>query len=329
MHENGGIAAIVWAPYLRHAEDYAKHLNASFYKIHYLLFNRPILAPIKYVLQCLKTWLVLLRQRPSAVYVFISPVFAALSVYFYCRLAGVPYIMDIGGGALISRRWAWTTPLVRVLARKARVNIVDQEMRKCLLKSWGAETILLERPPLAVEWKRCKPEGDTGGFKVTLVSVFAPDEPVELVLGAAERLPEVRFFILGDTSLAKRNLLATAPSNVVFTGYLSSDDYWNRLDSSQAIMVLTTYADSLSSGAVEAMALGKPLILSRQPALIGYFTKGAKFVDHSVESIVKGVQDVREQEHCLAQESVELSTEKRKRWETEFQKIWALLGSED
>ncbi len=115
MQGKGGIAAIVWAPSLRHTEDFANLLHASLYEIHYLLYQRPILAPIKYIPQCLKTWLVLLKQRPSVVYVFISPVFAALSVFIYCRIARVPYIMDVGGQALISRKWKWKYPLCEFL----------------------------------------------------------------------------------------------------------------------------------------------------------------------------------------------------------------------
>jgi glycosyltransferase involved in cell wall biosynthesis len=329
VHNHGGIAAIVWAPSLRHAEDHSKCLDASFYRIHYLLHKRPILAPIKYIPQCLKTWMVLFRQRPSAVYVFISPVFAALSVCVYCKIAAVPFIMDVGGQALISRKWKWTIPLVRLLAKQARVNIVDQQRFKLLFESWGAETLLLERPPLVQKWQQNDSMIEEDQFTVTLVNTFSGDEPIELVLAAAERLPDVRFFILGDTALAKRSLLAKAPGNVIFTGYLSGDDYWELLDASRAVMVFTTDHHSLTSGAVEGMALGKPLILSNQPALTDYFTKGVVFVDHSAERIVKGVQTVQDQEHHLTQQIHELAIEKRERWEREFQKIWGLLGVEN
>ncbi len=223
--------------------------------------QRPLLAPIKYVPQTLKTWLVLLRQRPSAVYVFISPVFAALCVYIYCWFAGVPFIMDVGGHAIISRKWAWTVPLVRFLAGKARVNIVDHENFKALFDSWGVETVMLERPPYASGPKLAESKTEKSVFTVTLISTFASDEPIEIVLDAAKQLSEMRFFILGDTGLAKKSLLVNAPGNVVFTGYLSGDDYWELLNSSQVLMVLTTAPESLLSGAVEGMALGKPLIL--------------------------------------------------------------------
>ena len=165
-------------------------------------------------------------------------------------------------------------------------------------------------------------------FTVTLISTFASDEPIEIVLDAAEQLSEMRFFILGDTGLAKKGLLAKSPSNVTFTGYLSGDDYWELLNSSHVLIVLTTASNSLLSGAVEGMALGKPLVLSKQPVLTAYFKKGAVFVDHSMESIVLGVRAVREHEDRYTREIKELAVEKRERWENEFQKIWTLIGIE-
>jgi glycosyltransferase involved in cell wall biosynthesis len=328
MLNRGGIAAIVWSPGLRHVKDYSRRLNASLYNIHYLLPQRPLLAPIKYIPQCLKTWIVLLRQRPSAVYVFISPVVAALCVYLYCWLAKVPFIMDVGGHAIISRKWAWSVPLVRILSRKARVNIVDQEAFRKLFESWGAKTLLLERPPLGSNKKLSGLLSEDGRFTITLISTFSPDEPIEAVLEAAKQLKDIDFFILGDTRKANRKLLNKAPDNVTFTGYLAGDDYWERLVSSQIVMALTTASNSLLSGAVEGMALGKPLILSNQPTLTTYFEKGVVFVDDSVEGIVEGVKTAQVQQYCLAQEISELAVEKRERWENEFQKIWDLLGVE-
>ncbi len=80
-------------------------------------------------------------------------------------------------------------------------------------------------------------------------------------------------------------------------------------------MVLSEDLYSLSSGAVEGMGLGKPLILSKQPALIEYFYKGALFVDNSIKGIVNGIITFRDQEKRLKQEIDELAFEKQKRWE--------------
>lgn len=326
--KQGATAAIAWVPYEERTEQYAQRLNATLYKIHYLRYKRPILAPIKYIPQWLKTWAVLFRQRPAVVYVMNPPVFAALSVFIYCRLSGTSYVMDTHSPALYSRKWAWTVPLQRALAKQALVNIVDQYRYKHLFESWGAKALILERPPINIPGDSLKHVADPNKFSVTVVNTFAGDEPLEPVLGAAKQLPEIHFFILGDTALAKKAILRMAPSNVVFTGYLLGNDYWNRLYSSRAVMVLTSYPYSLLGGAQEGMALGKPLIISRQPTLTEYFTKGAIFVDHSVESIVKGIRRLREQEYCLTQEIVELAAEKRERWETKFQELLALIGSD-
>ncbi len=324
--KQGGIAAIVWAPYEKRTEQYARHLNASLYPIHYLLYERPILAPIKYIPQCIKTWIVLRRQRPLVVFVTNPPVFAALSVYIYCRLSGTPYIMDTHSPALFGWKWAWTVPLQRALARPALVNLVDQRRYKRLFESWGARALVLDDPPMNLRISdQLKHAADPTQFDVTVVSTFARDEPLELVLGAAEQLPEIRFFILGDTALAKKTLLNAAPDNVVFPGYLLSDAYWNRLYSSRAILVLTTHPYSLLGGAQEAMVLGKPLILSRQPALTDYFTRGTVFVDHSIESIVAGVRELKQHEQSLSQEMADLAVEKRERWEVGFQELLARI----
>jgi len=257
--------------------------------------------------------------------VFISPVFAALSVFVYCWLAKIPFVMDVGGQALISPKWKWSLPLVRFLARKARINILDHQGFKPLFEGWGAKAILLERPPMPVAWSRNGLFVRDNKFAVTLISSLDGDDPIETVLRAAERIPKTRFFIMGDTALAKRSLLMNTPTNVTFTGYLAGDDFWELLDSSRAVMALTNAPDSLLSSAIEGMTAGKPLILSRQPVLTSYFVKGAVFVDHSPESIVAGVQAVRNQEENLVQQITELAAEKREKWEKEFQKLESII----
>jgi len=325
MTKQGGIAAIVWAPYETRTARYARYLNASLYNIHYLRYKRPLLAPLKYLPQCLKTWAVLYQQRPSVVYVTNPPVFAALSAFIYCRLSGATCVMDTHSPSLFVPKWSWTVPLQRALAQRVKVNIVDQERFKALFESWGAKALVLQDPPIGISPERLKRENGSNQFTVTVVSTFDSDEPVELVVEAAKQLPMVRFFILGDTSRANNRLLKSAPDNVTFPGYLLHDAYWNQLYNSQAVMVLTTHPYSLLAGAQEGMVLEKPLLLSRQPALTNHFTKGAIFIDHSVESVVTGIQTIQAEVHCLAQEMSELAVEKREQWESTFKNLLALI----
>ena len=305
---------------------FSEHLGATLYKIHYLLYKRPFVAPFKYPLQCLKTWAVLYRERPSVVYVMNPPVFGVLSVFIYCRLLGASYVMDTHPPALYGRKWSWTVPLQRALAKRALVNVTDQDRYKVRFESWGAKTLVLGNPPIDISCDGFAETAKPDQFTVTVVNTFAGDEPLEVVFGAATKLPEVRFFVLGDTAHARKVLLKVAPKNVVFTGYLLGDAYWQRLCASQAVMVLTSYPYSLLQGAQEGMSAGRPLILSRQPALTEFFTKGAVFVDHSVESIVAGVQEAQQRERVLSNEIAHLAVEQRERWEATFRELLALIG---
>lgn len=328
MSKQRDVTLVFWGPHSRHTEDAANRLGASFHVIHYFGFSwrkASWVTPIKYVLQCFKTWAILVRERPSAVYVIIPPTFSALSVYLYCLLARVPFVMDVHGHSLTSKKWAWTIPLQRFLARRALATIVDQAMYRQTFESWGARTLVLERAP--VDCVPAQPAaGAPGPFSVTVVSIFAEDEPVDLVVEAARQLPDVHFFITGDTARASSELIESAPSNVTFAGYLRGDEYWQRLHGSNAVMTLTTEPYSLVSGGVESMSLGKPTILSRQPVLVEYFTRGAVFVDHTVESISAGVRQAQANEARLAEEISELGAEKRRRWLRVHRELQQLLA---
>jgi glycosyltransferase involved in cell wall biosynthesis len=324
------IAAVAWSPHDPRSTQYARRLGAELYKIHYLKWKRPLLAPFKYVLQNFKTWWVLARQRPKVIYVAVSPVFSALSVYLYCRVSGAKYIIDIHGSALHSRKWGWSVPLLRWLARRALANVIDQERHRALLESWGAKAFVLERAPVSVSVSELQAGErrvhDPEQFSVTVVNCFNEDEPLEPVYGAALLLPKVHFFVLGDTALAKKSLLKSAPSNVSFTGYLYNQDYWNRLYASNVIVVLTTQPYSLLGGAQDGLVLGKPLVLSDQPVLREYFTCGTVFVDNCAESLAMGITEAKVRRNALAWELEELAVEKRARWEDEFSKLLHLVG---
>jgi glycosyltransferase involved in cell wall biosynthesis len=326
MEQKGGIAVVFWGPHSVCTERFARNLHAPCYLIHYLSWKRPWIAPFKYPPMWLKTWWVLYQQRPSAVLVINTPVFAPLCVYLYCFVARIPFAMNVHGHTLSGRKWGWSRPLQHFLAKKAVVNLVGTTTYMQTFQSWGARTLFLEDPPLEIpqEFYNNTKFGDK--YNITVVSTFAGDEPLDLVLESAQRLPEVLFFILGDTRLVKKEFIQQAPHNIVFPGYLKGDDYWMQLLSSHAVMTLTTNPYSLVAGGLEGMYVGKPLILSRQPALIDYFIKGTVFIDHTVESMVAGIQQVQENEFTLTRESSELAAEKRARWESAFREFVKILG---
>ena len=63
---------ITWYPYCRRSDALAEQLGARSHLIHYLKFKVPYLAPIKYLLQSIRTVWILCVERPSLVVVVTS-----------------------------------------------------------------------------------------------------------------------------------------------------------------------------------------------------------------------------------------------------------------
>jgi glycosyltransferase involved in cell wall biosynthesis len=250
-----------------------------------------------------------------------------MSVFVYCKLMSANYILDTHPPAFYSKKWRWSVSILRYFAKYASINITDQERFKQLYETWGARAIILSKPSRLVRQSNINqilpPKGE---MIVTVVNTFAPDEPLEPILRAAEQLPNYYFYITGDTIYADRNILTNKTKNVIFTGYLLNDEYWNQLEKSRVVMVLTTYPHSLLAGAQDAMDIGKPMILSKQPVLTEYFSKGVIFVENTTKGIVDGLLTFCEKELYLIQEVPELLLEKQAEWDENYMELLNLIG---
>lgn len=61
MGKRNDLAVVVWAPEENRSEQIAERFGAPCYQIHYFAYKRPLIAPIKYVPQAIKTLVVLWR----------------------------------------------------------------------------------------------------------------------------------------------------------------------------------------------------------------------------------------------------------------------------
>ena len=178
--------AVSWSPYSRRSEMFARELNGRLRCIHYLRFQYPLHAPIKYALQAARTWQVLWRERPDAVHVQTPPFLCGLVVYLYGRLVGAPYVFEYHSAAF-GRAWDWAKPIQRFLARHAAANIVTNQHWAGVVNDWGAEALVMFDPFL--ELPPGEPYPVEPGFNVLFVCTFASDEPVEAVLEGPGNCP--------------------------------------------------------------------------------------------------------------------------------------------
>ena len=247
-------------------------------------------ALFKYPLLAIRTLSLLFRKRPKLVVVQSPPGLAVLFVFLYCMLTGSRYIVDAHSAALLipvwtRPRWFWAG-----LARKALATIVTNEHFAQTIQSWGGRALVIRDIPTTF------PEDGTyplnGDFNVTVVNTFSTDEPLEQVLEAARDLDGVHFYITGRVNRGDPRLLESAPRNVTFTDFLSTEQYYALLRGGQAVMCLTTRDNTMQRGACEALSLAKPIITSQWPLLREYFHQGTVHVDNTSGGIRRGVQEM-------------------------------------
>ncbi len=306
---------LVWGPpsHGPRSRVFARELGIE--ELHYIYSTtrRGLLAaPYKYFYQALNTLILLFRLHPKIVFVQSPPGFAVLFVHFYCLITNSYFVVDAHSAALTSPYWTHPAWLYRALARKAVTTIVTNEHFKNMIQDWGGHAFVLRDIPTSYPKAGIYPV--KGKFNILVVNKYAFDEPLEEVLAAVEKLDDVQFYITGEVSRAGDRLPTNPPKNVIFTDFLSDEDYFGLMSTSQAVMCLTTRDHTMQRGACEALSMGKPIVTADWPLLRDYFHKGTVYVDNSVDGIQRGVKDMLENFNRYQAEIIDLQKEQQKEW---------------
>jgi glycosyltransferase involved in cell wall biosynthesis len=321
--------AVAWAPYSRRSEMFARELGSPLHCVHYLRFQSPLHAPVKYPLQAVRTLQLLLRDRPHAVHVQNPPFVCGLTVALYCWLTGACYVVEHHSAAF-GRAWDWARPFQRLVVRRAVTNIVTDEHWATVVRSWSAPRSparALVMHDAFLDLPDGSPFAVGPGHTVAFAGTFADDEPLDAVLGAARLLPDVRFYVTGDTGKAPA-AADRAPPNVRFTGFLDVNGaYLGLLRAVDAVMVLTTRDHTLQLAGCEAVAVGTPLITSDWPYLRELFSTAAVYVAPTAESICDGVVTALQRLPDLRHEAREVRRLQRARWQAQMAELRALVAA--
>jgi glycosyltransferase involved in cell wall biosynthesis len=269
-------------------------------------------APLKYGYQALVTIGLMLRRRPRVVFVQSPPSLAVAVVALCGALTGTQYVVDAHSDAMLSPIWTRPRWLHRLLTRRALATVVTNEHFAAVIRSWGGTALLLRDIPTAFPTGGAIELG--GGFHVLVVNTFADDEPLDAVLEAAAELPEATFHITGSTRRAPDGLLASAPPNALFTGFIPDEDYYALMRASDAVLCLTTRDHTMQRGACEALSVGRPIVTSDWPLLRDYFRRGTVHVDNTAAGIRDGVARLRAEQPRFEAEIAALQSEQREEW---------------
>jgi glycosyltransferase involved in cell wall biosynthesis len=266
----------------------------------------------KYLGQAIRTARILHRERPDAVFVMTPPLFAALPAFWYARRHKASVVLDAHSAAFMHRRWRYFQRLQFALCRRAAATLVHNDHIANLVRSRGAQAIIVRDVPIA--YRRIETFPRPEAFTVAVVCSFNYDEPVEAILGAAARLPDVRFFITGNPRHLQHELKARLPSNAVLTGFLSAEAYGGLLQGADAVMTLTTRDHTMLRGAYEAIYQGTPVLVSDWPVLRDAFDEGSVHVANDADAIADGIQRLRSNLPVYREGAERLRTRKLAAW---------------
>lgn len=308
---------ISWAK-LRRADSIAEKLGMSSHAIRYFYRGAPRLLTLwKYFLQALHTFFLLLWRRPSLVFVTSPPVFAVFPVYIYGLIFRSKYVIDFHSGCFVEEVWRRWDRWQRFFARRAVLNIVHNQDNARAVQDWGVPHAVLPSLPPVLPQSRASVE--SARPLVVYICSFKADEPVDAFLEGARGLPGVDFAVTGRPPEGVR---ARLPSNVKLTGFLPDDEYNELLSGADLIVALTTRPGTLLYGAQEAIALRKPLVLSRTPTLEAYFTGGVVFAENSPEGLKEGVEQALARKVELSAQMAVFEKRFRAEGEVRLADIW-------
>lgn len=322
-----GVLFVTWSFVGGRAREIAAALEGDFLVVHpkHLMGRRA--APMRWAVSSVVTAAQLLRRRPRSVIVTNPPIFPAVIVFTYGRLFRRPVIIDSHPGSFGrkgNRLAARFLPVHRWLARRVPGVLVTTDDWVREVDSWGGHGVVIhEAPPL---WSVPPPRPITGRPTILFVGIFASDEPVDEVLVAASRLPDTDVVVTGDIATADPGLIASAPSNVRFVGYLGPEEYRAAVERADVILTITTEPTSVMRAAYEAVYAERPLVLSDWPNLRAIFPDGV-FVQNDAGSIAEGLEQALESHERLRELAPSARQRQLRRWDEQIRELRAMIGA--
>jgi glycosyltransferase involved in cell wall biosynthesis len=311
---------IAWVRFQRRPES-----MRSFIGYDLLYFPPPYAAkwakPFGYIRQAASTIAAIRRHKPDVLWFQSPPTFFAHLLVAYRALGGrrLKVVADCHNMGLdpdvpgnFWMKIPGTIPALNsfdvVIAHNAAVGA-----KAARLGVRSDRLLVLETRPAPL------PIDETAGDPVPQVVLvpcsYHDDEPIEMLMEVAARVPDATFKLTGNLARAQsKNYPARAPANVQFTGYLSAEEYTHLLTNCSLVIGLTTGEGIQLSGANEAVGAGRPMVLSDTQLLRSLFGDAALFAANETVPMAAAVQDALSRQSELRQASRTLKDKRERRW---------------
>lgn len=244
---------IIWLAWQRHLRNrsIATELDAD---LHEMTSRLPRLG--RYLVLGTRTLWVLIRNRKAKAVIAQNP---SIALAYLTVVVGRILDMRV---AIDAHNAAFEPPGGRLVGFAARklfaltpLTIVTNERLADRVREMRGRAVVVPDP--IPDWTS---DAEVDDNLVTVISGWGRDEPIAQIVGAAELLPEIDIAMTGSPDGRLDDL--SIPANLRLTGRLPEPEYKRQLARSAVVVDLTTRRDCLVCGASEALALGRPLVLS-------------------------------------------------------------------
>jgi glycosyltransferase involved in cell wall biosynthesis len=316
---------IDWRPNNRRAQSIAKDIGATLYLAPNIL-RKKIYAPIRYFYLLFWTLTVLIKSRPMVIFVSTPPTFCPIIVFAYSRLFNRTYVIDASHTATMAywRKVPFGFWFNKLIMNQSLATLVHNECIKKLTDKQGIDSMVLETkiPDLQVT----NEHRINDDFTVLAPCSFDADEPIDEIFSAAELMPDIDFFVTGNYARLNKEKINRCPANITLTGFISERDYDLMLNSIDVVLVLTTDDYPVRPrGASEAIAAGKPLIVSLNQATQSHLDKGTILINNTAEEIIQGILKIKNQYEQYKSEIKQLKTERISQYKLEMRELNNLI----
>ncbi len=257
----------------------------------YVYLESPLGLPGRYARQLRATRTLLRRTAPARAVLMLPPAPALLSFLGSRRHRPERLVFDLHTGFFLDPKWAWSArPALRLMRRLGGTAIVTGDALRRECERAGVPAVVLHDAIGEAE-----PPREHSGFLLCPLS-YANDEPVAEILAAAALTPDIEWRLTGR---APEPVVAAAPPNVTFTGFVSDVEYSELVRASLAVVALTTRARTMQRAGYEAFSAGVPHITSDFPELREFYAESGVFAVPAAHAIVAAVRDLAERRAAL------------------------------
>lgn len=249
----------------------------------------------RYIELSRKTVPLIWNSHGPVLFIMNPSIVLAVLALIVCTLRGKKLVVDTHNFAIEpdSRFGFLVKPLARMIIRLADIVIVSNETLAIKARGMGGTAIAMPDPlPTGLDVTPEEAARSDSRFTILCVASWAPDEPLTEVIEAARQLEtqgvSVNIQITGKYQRAGLSP-ADMPGNVELTGFVSDHQFEVLLHQADLVMDLTKRDNCLVCGGYEAIAAGKPVMLSDTAVNREVFPRGAVYTRNDAAAIAEAV----------------------------------------